>query len=47
MAPETFKKNNIVSLSLAWWYTPVLSAPGRLTQEGCESEANLGYPVKL
>jgi hypothetical protein len=29
-----------------WWYTPVISALGRLRQEDCESKASLEYIVR-
>jgi hypothetical protein len=31
------------SLSMAYWYMPVIPAQGRLRQEDLEFEANLGY----
>jgi hypothetical protein len=33
-------------MSQAWWYIPVIPAPGRLKQKGQEFEANLGYIVR-
>lgn len=44
--PDCFKefKNNLSSpKSWVWWHKPIISALGRLRQEGHKCEANLGY----
>lgn len=33
--------------SLPWWYTPVISSPGKLRHKGDKFEASLGKVVRL